>query len=112
MLWKQSSTWKIGEQISCRYSMLMIWTSNGTENQRDVWRGEDCMKKFCETLREYVMKIINFKKKKMIPYLNQTNCRNLQQKGLEINTLLIKIVVKIGKIVIENSIGPVHNYVI
>ena len=67
------------------------------------------MKKFCETLREYVMKIINFKKKKMIPYLNQTNCRNLQQKGLEINTLLIKIVVKIGKIVIENSIDPVHN---
>ena len=70
------------------------------------------MKKFCETLREYVMKIINFKKKKMIPYLNQTNCRNLQQKGLEINTLLIKIVVKIGKIVVENSIDPVHNYVI
>ena len=26
--------------------------------------GKDCMRKFCESLREYPMKIINFKKKK------------------------------------------------
>ena len=35
------------------------------ENKHDVYRGKDCMKKFCEFLREHAMKIVNFKKKKM-----------------------------------------------
>ena len=35
------------------------------ENKHNVYRGKDCMKKFCESLREPAMKIINFKKKKM-----------------------------------------------
>ena len=47
-----------------------------------VCRGKDCMKKFCESLREHLLKIINFEKKKMIPltheeyesYLNQIKC--------------------------------------
>ena len=34
------------------------------ENKHDVYRGKDCMKKFCESLRDHAMKIINFKKKK------------------------------------------------
>ena len=32
-------------------------------NKHDVYRGKDCMKKFCESLREHAMKIIKFKKK-------------------------------------------------
>ena len=35
------------------------------ENKHDVYRGKDCMKKFCESLKEHAMKIIKFKKKKM-----------------------------------------------
>ena len=35
------------------------------ENKDDVYRGVDRMKKFCESLREHGMKIINFKKKNM-----------------------------------------------
>ena len=35
------------------------------ENKHDVYGGKDCMKKFCEFLREHEMKIINSKKKKM-----------------------------------------------
>ena len=34
------------------------------ENNHDVYRGKDCMKKFCEFLREHKKKIINFKQKK------------------------------------------------
>ena len=34
-------------------------------NKYDVYRGKDCIKKFCKFLREHIMKIINFKKKKM-----------------------------------------------
>ena len=33
------------------------------ENKHDVYRGKDCMKTFCEFLREYVMKIILKRKK-------------------------------------------------
>ena len=35
------------------------------ENKHDIYRGKDCTKKFCEFLKEYTMKLINFKKKKM-----------------------------------------------
>ena len=35
------------------------------ENKLDIYRGKDCMKKICESLREHAMKIITFKKKKM-----------------------------------------------
>ena len=36
------------------------------ENKYDVYRGKDCMKRFCESLREqHALKVINFKKKKM-----------------------------------------------
>ena len=33
----------------------------------DYYRGEDCMKKFCEDLKKHVTKIINYEKKGMIP---------------------------------------------
>ena len=35
------------------------------ENKHDIYRGKDCMKKFCEYFREHAMKINNLKKKKM-----------------------------------------------
>ena len=50
--------------------MSTIWTFDGKENKHDVYRNEDCMKKFCGSLREHEMKIINFEKKKMIPLTN------------------------------------------
>ena len=34
------------------------------QNKHDVYRGKDWMKKFCESLREQVLKVLNFKKKK------------------------------------------------
>ena len=33
------------------------------KNKHDVYRGNDCMKKFCEFLTEHAMKIVNFRKK-------------------------------------------------
>ena len=44
--------------------MSTISSFRSIENKHDVYRGKDCMKKFCEFLREHAMKIINFKKKK------------------------------------------------
>ena len=45
--------------------MSTIWSFQSIENKDDVYRGKDCMERFCEFLREHVMKIINIKKKKM-----------------------------------------------
>ena len=35
------------------------------QNKHDVYRGKDCMKKFCEFLREPAIEMINLKKKKI-----------------------------------------------
>ena len=47
------------------------------KNQHDVYKGKDCMKKFCESFREHTMEIINFKIKK------KKSFRNEQQKPYE-----------------------------
>ena len=41
--------------------MCTISSFRSIENKHDVYIGKDYMKKFCESLREYTMKIINFK---------------------------------------------------
>ena len=46
--------------------MSAILLFKDLESKHDVYRIRDCMKTFCESLREQVMKIINFKKKKNI----------------------------------------------
>ena len=45
--------------------MSIISSFRSIENKHNVYGGNDCMKKFCEFLREHAMKIINFEKKKM-----------------------------------------------
>ena len=68
---EKSPTIKVGEHIPCRHSMSAIWTFDGIDNNCDIYRRKDCMKKFCEYLREHTMKIINFEKKKMILLTNE-----------------------------------------
>ena len=50
-------------QLLC-YKCHTVSSFRRIENKHDVYRGKDCMKKFCEFLTERTMKIINFKKKK------------------------------------------------
>ena len=45
--------------------MFIISSFRSRENKLDVYIVKDCMKKFCESLREHTLKTINFKKKKM-----------------------------------------------
>ena len=56
--------------------MSTISSFKDVENKNDVCRDTDCMKNFCESLREHVIKIINFKKKIM---------KLLAKKQLELN---------------------------
>ena len=59
------STTKVSKHIPSGFSMSTISSFRSIENEHDVYRGKDCMKKFCELLGEHTMKIINFKKGKM-----------------------------------------------
>ena len=45
--------------------MSTISSFRSIGNKYDVYRGKGCMKKFCESLREHAMRIINFKKEEM-----------------------------------------------
>ena len=68
---EKSTTTKVCEHIPCGCSMSTIWTFDHTEYKYDVCRGKGCMKKFCESLIEHTVKIINLNKKKMIPLTNK-----------------------------------------
>ena len=62
---ENSSTTKVSKHIPSGFSISTISMFRRIENKHDVYRGKDCMKKFCELLREPSMKTNNFKKKKM-----------------------------------------------
>ena len=82
--------------------MSTIWTFDGVKNMYNVYRGEDCMKMFCESLSEQVMKIINFEKKKIMP-LKKNSVNHIlvlqtvtcAKKCSNINILMTKITVKL-----------------
>ena len=63
---KKSSTMKIDKHITCGYSMSTIWGFDHIENKNSLYRGKDCMKKFCDSLKEHAKNIILFEKKKML----------------------------------------------
>ena len=44
--------------------MSTISPFKSIENNHDVYKGKDCMRKFCKFLTEQAMKIINFEKKR------------------------------------------------
>ena len=62
---ESSSTTKVSENIPSGFSMSTISSFKNRENMHDVYRGKNCIKKFCESLREHATNITNFKKKKM-----------------------------------------------
>ena len=43
--------------------MPTIWAIDNIEYKHSLYRGEDCMKPFCISLREQVADVINFEKK-------------------------------------------------
>ena len=48
--------------------MSTIWTFDNIENKHTFYNGEDFTKTFCTSLKEHTTKVINFEKKKMMPY--------------------------------------------
>ena len=64
---EESSTTEINKHTPSGYSLFIHCSFDKTKNKLDYYRGKDCMKKFCKDLREHATKIVNYKKKKMIP---------------------------------------------
>ena len=62
---------------SIRFFNSIISSFKSIENKDDVYRGKDCMKRFCESLREHARKIINLKKKKWI-YLQKSSRNHMK----------------------------------
>ena len=47
--------------------MPTLWAFDNIENNHTLYRGEEYMKKFCTSLKEDALNVINFVKKKMLP---------------------------------------------
>ena len=62
-----SSTTKINQHIPSGYSIYTNCSFDKANNKLSYYRGEDCMKRFCKDLKDHATKIIDFKKKTMIP---------------------------------------------
>ena len=46
--------------------MSLIWVFYHIENKHTLYWGQDCIKKFCTSLREHAKNVIDFEKKKML----------------------------------------------
>ena len=57
---------KISEHVPSRYLMPTIWASDNIENNHILNHGEDCMKRFCTSLREHAKNVTNSEKKKIL----------------------------------------------
>ena len=64
---ENSSTTKVRKHISLGFSMSLTSSFRSIRNKHNVYRGKDCMKKFCEflILKRAGTKIIHFEKEKM-----------------------------------------------
>ena len=63
----KSSTTKINKHTPSGYSIFTRCSFDESKNKLNYYRGDDCMKKFCKDLKIHANKIINYKKKKMMP---------------------------------------------
>ena len=55
------------------YSLILISLFDSKENKHNVYRGRDCIKRFCSDLKELATKIINYEEKEMIPLTDNEN---------------------------------------
>ena len=56
---KNSSTTNVGEHIPSGFLMSTISSFKSIENNHDEYRDTNCLKIFCESLREHTMEKIN-----------------------------------------------------
>ena len=73
---EKSSTTKVSKHTSSGYSLFTHSSFDATKNRLDYYRGEYCVKKFCEDLKKQATKVINYEKKEMISLTKKEKKRN------------------------------------
>ena len=76
----------VSKHIPSGFPMSIIFSFKSIQIKHGVYRGKDCMKKICESLRQYAINIINLKKK-----------RNYQQKSSRNHMKMQKSVIFVKK---------------
>ena len=76
----ESSTTKINKHIPSVYSIFTSCSFDESKNKLNYYKGDDCMKKFCEDLREHATEIINYEKKNIIPLTTEEKINYNDQK--------------------------------
>ena len=71
-----SSITKINQHIPSGYSIYTSCSFDKYNNKLSYYRGEDCMRRFCKDLKDHAIKIIDFKKKDMIPLTKEEKDNN------------------------------------
>ena len=77
---KKSSTTKVNKHTTSGCSLFINCSFDTTKNKLDYYRGKNCMKNFCIDLKEHATKIIDYKKKQMIPLTNDKKKIHRKQK--------------------------------
>ena len=82
--------------------MSTIWIFDNVENMHSLYRGEDFIKKFCISLKEHEVNVINFEKKKMLlltdkelKFHEHSTVCYIWRKNIHKSLLRIKIIVKL-----------------
>ena len=76
----ESSTTKINKHTSSGYSIFTSCSFDESKNKLNYNGGKDCMKKFCKDSKEHANRIINHKKKKIIPLTKEEKINYNDQK--------------------------------
>ena len=76
----KSSTTKMNKHTPSGYSIFTHCSFDESKNKLNYYRGDDCMKKFCKDLKTHANKIINYKKKKMMPLTTKEEIYHNKQK--------------------------------
>ena len=105
---ENSSATKVSEYIPSGFSISTISSFRSIEKKTDRYTRNECMKKFCEFLREHAMKINNFKKKTVKlstkeqeeSYKNSKICYNCKNEKFENKYSKMKNAIKLEIIVI------------
>ena len=76
----KSSTTKLNKHTPSSYSQFTHCSFDESKNKLKYYRGDDCMKIFCKDLKTHANKIINYKKKKMMPLTTKEEYTTINKK--------------------------------
>ena len=64
----------------CGYSLDLVCSFDLREEKKNLYRGKDCIKRYCSELKELGTKEINYEQKEMTPLTDDENKYYKQQK--------------------------------